>query len=199
MPSPHPSKQSGAVVSVPEAAAILGITRTECYGWLNAQPEPLIPHRRRGSRYVILRADVERLAREGRAARPVAEDSSRGPDWSGLLAALAGRELEGTFGGIRFTLRLCPDGLYAGGPKQASALSGVQHRVNAEIRAGAQKGGTEDGSEGPIQHPDLAGSAGGAAPRGPAPQRAEGPRDQAHPRDDRARADAAGRGGSLKR
>ena len=72
------------LLTVPEMAQMLGLTRTEAYGWLEAN---LVPHQRRGSRYVIFRADVERLARQGTTPpdpRPP-EDGARA-DWSALLA-----------------------------------------------------------------------------------------------------------------
>jgi excisionase family DNA binding protein len=97
---------TSATVTVEEAAELLGISRTEAYGWLQAS-SPILPHQRRGSRYVIFRADVEALAQRGLAATHADHSAPNGhgtsearrlsatPDWSQLLAELlGGRDLE---------------------------------------------------------------------------------------------------------
>lgn len=76
----------GATIGAKEVASLLGLSRSEVYRDL---AEGNIPAKRRGSRYVIYRADVERLVDEGTlSALPKAPPVPT--DVATLLAALAG-------------------------------------------------------------------------------------------------------------
>lgn len=98
------SPAASATVTVEEAAELLNISRTVAYNWL-AGPSPLIPHQRRGTRFVIFRADVLAIAERGLAAiggHAVDAPAANIPRPSNELATALGELLAGRT--VEFTL-----------------------------------------------------------------------------------------------